>query len=66
MARRIEELQGEIAAHKARLQAAGALSDPGKGEVQLLRLIDELGFIVAGQFDEVSKLKRRVKDLEKK
>ncbi len=66
MARRIEELQGEIAAHRARLQATGALSDPGRGEVQLLRLVDELAFIVAGQFVEIGKLKRRVRDLEKK
>jgi len=65
MARRIEELQAAILAHKARLQANGALSDPGKGETQMLALLDELAFIVAGQFAEISKLKRRVKELER-
>ena len=66
MVRRIEELQADIAAHKARLQSTGALSDPGKSETQLLGLVDELAFVVAGQFGEISKLRRRVKDLEKK
>jgi len=65
MARRIEELQAEIAAHRARLQSTGALSDSGKGEVQMLRLLEEMAFIVAGQFAEISKLKRRIKNLEK-
>jgi hypothetical protein len=65
MVRRIEELQTDIAAHRARLQATGALSDPGKGEVQLLRLVDELAFIVAGQFKEIDKLKRQVRTLNK-
>ncbi len=65
MARRIEELQADIAAHRARLQANGALSDSGKGEVQLLKLVDELAFVVAGQFDEIDKLKRKVRSLSK-
>jgi hypothetical protein len=66
MTRRIEELQGDIASHRARLQSTGALSDSGRGEVQMLRLLDELAFIVAGQFDEIDKLKKRVRDLSKK
>jgi uncharacterized coiled-coil protein SlyX len=66
MVRRIEELQARIAEHKARLQSTGALSDPGKSEAQMLGVMDELAFIVAGQFEEISKLKRRIRELEKK
>ncbi len=65
MTRRIEELQADIAAHRARLQTTGALSDPGKAEVQMLRLVDELAFIVAGQFKEIDKLKKQVRTLNK-
>lgn len=66
MARRIDELQADIAAHRARLQSTGALSDPGKSETQLLKLLDELAFVVKGQFSVIDKLKRRVQELEKK
>ena len=65
MTRRIEELQADIAAHRARLQSTGVLSDSGKSEVQLLKLVDELAFIVAGQFEEIDKLKKRVRSLSK-
>jgi hypothetical protein len=43
------------------MQAAGTLSDESKPETQLVKVMDELVFIVRGQFDEMEKLKREVR-----
>jgi len=66
MARRIDQLQAEIAAHGARLQSTGTLSDIANPQSQMLQLLDELAFIVKGQFGEIEKLRRRVRELERK
>jgi hypothetical protein len=57
-------LQADIEAAHSRLQSQGKLSDPGQSETQLLNLLDETVFIVKGQFVEIDKLKRRVRELE--
>ncbi len=64
MVRRIDELQVAIAEEKASLASSGVLSDPTRPERRLLGLIDELTFIVDGQFKELSKVKARVRQLE--
>ncbi len=64
MVRRIDELLAAIAEEKARLASSGVLSDPGRAENRLLKLVDELAFIVDGQFKELSKVKARVRELE--
>ncbi len=64
MTRRIDELQADIEVARAQLQSQGKLSDPSQSETQLLRLLDETVFIVKGQFSEIDKLKRRVRELE--
>lgn len=66
MARRIDQLQAEIVAHRARLQSTGTLSDIANPQNQMLQLLDELAFIVKGQFGEIEKLRRRVRELERK
>jgi hypothetical protein len=43
------------------MQAAGTLSDESKPETQLVKVVDELAFIVQGQFGEIEKLKREVR-----
>jgi len=64
MVRRIDELQAAIAEEKARLASSGVLSDPSRTESRLLKLMDELAFVVKGQFTEIGKLKGRVRELE--
>jgi len=43
------------------MQASGTLSDESKPETQLVKVVDELAFIVQGQFGEIEKLKREVR-----
>jgi hypothetical protein len=65
MVRRIDELLADIAAHRARLQSTGVLSDDSNPQTKMLKLVDELAFIVKGQFDELGKVKKRLHQLEK-
>ncbi len=65
MVRRIEELQAAIAEERARLTSSGVLSDPSRNETRLIGLLDELAFIVNGQFKEFNRLKARIRELEK-
>ncbi len=64
MARRIEELQAAILEEKSRLASSGVLSDPSRAESRLLKLVDELAFIVDGQFKEFGRVKARLRQLE--
>jgi len=61
MVRRIEVLLANIKRLRAQMQAAGTLSDESKPETQLVKVVDELAFIVQGQFEEIGKLKREVR-----
>ena len=62
---RIEELLGEIRRVRAEMQSRGILSDPGRLDSRLMKLLDELAFIVQGQFSEINKLKRALGKVEK-
>ena len=62
---RIEELLGEIKRVRAEMQSRGILSDPGRLDSRLMKLLDELAFIVQGQFSEINKLKRALGKVEK-
>ena len=62
---RIEELLGEIKRVRAEMQSRGILSDPGRLDSMLMKLLDELAFIVQGQFSEINKLKRALGKVEK-
>ena len=62
---RIEELLGEIKRVRAEMQSRGILSDPGRLDSRLMKLLDELAFIVQGQFSEINKLKRALGRVEK-
>lgn len=66
MPRRIEVLLGDVKRIRAEMQARGLLSDPGRFDTQLMKIIDELAFIVQGQFKEIDKLKKQLRKLEKK
>jgi hypothetical protein len=66
MTRRIEVLLGDVERLKGQLLAAGVLSDESRVETQLVKAVDELAFIVRGQFDEIDKLKARLRQLEGK
>jgi len=61
LTRRIEVLLADIKRLRAQMQAAGTLSDESKPETQLVKVVDELAFIVQGQFSEIEKLKREVR-----
>jgi len=61
MTRRIEVLLADIKRLRAQMQASGTLSDESKPETQLVKVVDELAFIVQGQFGEIEKLKRGVR-----
>ena len=61
MTRRIEVLLADIKRLRAQMQASGTLSDESKPETQLVKVVDELAFIVQGQFSEIEKLKREVR-----
>jgi hypothetical protein len=61
MTRRIEVLLADVKRLRAEMQAAGRLSDESKPETQLVKIVDELAFIVQGQFGEIEKLKREVR-----
>ena len=61
MVRRIEVLLANIKRLRAQMQAAGTLSDESKPETQFVKVVDELAFIVQGQFEEIGKLKREVR-----
>ena len=62
---RIDELLAEIKRVRAEMQSRGLLSDPGRLDTRLMKLLDELAFIVKGQFKEINKLKRKVRKLTK-
>jgi len=61
MVRRIDVLLADIKRLRAEMQVAGRLSDESKPETQLVKVVDELAFIVQGQFDEIEKLKREIR-----
>jgi len=61
LTRRIEVLLADIKRLRAQMQVAGTLSDESKPETQLVKVVDELAFIVQGQFGEIEKLKREVR-----
>jgi hypothetical protein len=61
MVRRIEVLLADIKRLRAEIQAAGRLSDESKPETRLVKVVDELAFIVQGQFGEIETLKREVR-----
>ncbi len=65
MARRIEELLAECKRLRAEAQSRGLLSDPGRLDSQAIKLLDELAFIVQGQFNEIDKLNAKLRKLEK-
>lgn len=65
MTRRIEVLLADIKRLRVQLQASGVLSDESKPETQLVRLVDELAFIVQGQFEEIDKLKAQLRKQSK-
>ena len=58
---RIDELLAEIKRVRAEMQSRGLLSDPGRSDSRLMKLLDELAFIVKGQFKEINKLKRKLR-----
>lgn len=62
---RIDELLAEIKRVRAEMQSRGYLSDPGRLDSRLMKLLDELAFIVKGQFKEVDKLKRKLRKVTK-
>jgi len=62
---RIDELLAEIKRVRAEMQSRGLLSDPGRLDSRLMKLLDELAFIVNGQFKEVNKLKRKLRRVTK-
>jgi len=63
---RIDKLLAEIKRVRAEMQSRGLLSDPGRLDTRLMKLLDELAFITKGQFKEINKLKRKVRKLTKK
>jgi len=62
---RIDELLAEIKRVRAEMQSRGLLSDPGRLDSRLMKLLDELAFIVKGQFKEINKLKRNLRKVTK-
>lgn len=62
---RIDELLAEIKRVRAEMQSRGLLSDPGRLDSRLLKMTDELAFIVKGQFKEINKLKRKLRKVTK-
>lgn len=62
---RIDKLLAEIKRLRAEMQSRGLLSDPGRLDSRLMKLLDELAFIVKGQFKEINKLKRKLRKVTK-
>ena len=62
---RIDQLLAEIKRVRAEMQSRGLLSDPGRLDSRLMKLLDELAFIVKGQFKEINKLKRKLRKVTK-
>ena len=62
---RIDELLAEIKRVRAEMQSRGLLSDPGRLDTRLLKMTDELAFVVKGQFKEINKLKRKLRKVTK-
>ena len=62
---RIDELLAEIKRVRAEMQSRGLLSDPGRLDTRLMKLLDDLAFIVKGQFKEINKLKRKLRKVTK-
>ena len=65
MTRRIDVLLADIKRARAEMQSRGLLSDPGRLDTRLMKMLDELAFIVKGQFKQIAKLKRQLHKLEK-
>jgi len=65
MTRRIDVLLADIKRVRAEMQSRGLLGDPGRLDCRLMRLLDELAFIVKGQFREIEKLKKQLRKFEK-
>lgn len=65
MARRIDVLLGDIEKVRAQMLSRGVLSDPGRFDTQLMKIVDDLAFIVQGQFKEIGKLKKQLRKFEK-
>lgn len=66
MPRRIQVLLGDIEKVRAEMLSRGLMSDPGRFDTQLMKIVDDLAFIVQGQFKEINKLKNQLRNLEKK
>lgn len=66
MTRRIDVLLADIKRVRAEMQSRGLLSDPGRLDTRLMKMLDELAFIVKGQFKEIGKLKKELHKFEKK
>lgn len=66
MTRRIDVLLADIKRVRAEMQSRGILSDPGRLDTRLMKMLDELAFIVKGQFEEIGKLKKQLHKFEKK
>ena len=65
MVRRIDVLLANIKRTRAEMQSRGLLSDPGRLDTRLMKMLDELAFIVKGQFKEINKLKRKLRKVTK-
>lgn len=65
MARRIDVLLGNIEKVRAQMVSRGLMSDPGRFDTQLMKIVDELAFIVKGQFKEINKMKKQLRKFEK-
>lgn len=66
MTRRIDELLAECKRLRAEAQSRGILSDPGRLDSQLIKVVDEMGFVIQGQFEEIDRLNAKIRSLEKK
>jgi hypothetical protein len=65
MPRRIDVLLGEIEKVRAQMLSRGLMSDPGRFDTQLMKIVDDLAFIVKGQFKEIDKMKKQLRKFEK-
>ena len=66
MTRRIDVLLADIKRARAEMQSRGILSDPSRLDTRLMKMLDELAFIVKGQFEEIGKLKQQLHKFQKK
>ena len=66
MTRRIDVLLADIKRARAEMQSRGILSDPSRLDTRLMKMLDELAFIVKGQFEEIGKLKQQLNKFQRK